>query len=173
MRWALLLGLWLAGSVSATMNPDFDALEAQVDRALQSAGVGGQPGERIELDRFDADGWEIRISAAWDGQSWRLLALRLHHPERIETADRSWLERYRALLLALNAELLSRLERPELFEVPPPGFLPVLPEELRSRQFEFHGYWYQASWINTGGADEYASWALRSFELVAAPEQTD
>lgn len=168
MRTAvMLLGLWLAAAAGAASEPDFDALEAQIDAALSAAGVGGQPGERIELDRLGHDGWEIRISAAWDGESWRLLALRLHHPERVETPDRSWLERYQALLLGLQPDLLERLERPELFEVPPPAFLPVLPEELRTRQFEFEGYWYQASWFNRGGPDEYARWSLRSFELVA------
>jgi hypothetical protein len=44
-----------------------------------------------------------------------------------------------------------------------------LPEELRSRQFDIDQFWYQAHWINVGGFDEDAQWALRSFELVAKP----
>lgn len=163
-----LLGLTLAAA-SAAAEPDFDALLDQIDNSLEQAGPGGQPGERIELDRFSPDGWEIRISAAWDGQAWRVLALRLHHPERVETPNREWLERYRNLLETLQPEDIEGLEIPELFEVPAPAFLPVWPDEIRTRQFLFGDFWYQASWFNQGGPDEYASWSLRSFELVARP----
>ncbi|MGY6555558.1 MAG: hypothetical protein ACXIUM_13665 [Wenzhouxiangella sp.] len=168
MRLALaLLGWCLAITAAAGSTPDFDQLDNQVRDALQAAGIGGQPGERIELDRFAADGWEIRISAAWDGQSWRLLALRLHHPDRVDLPDRSWLERYQDLLVGLNIDHLDRLHTPQLFEVPPPAFRPVLPEETRARQFVFEGFWYRASWRNVGGPDEFARWRLNSFELVA------
>jgi hypothetical protein len=166
---ALLLGLWLAASASAIAAPDFDALLDQIDRSLVEAGRGGTPGERIELDRFSADGWELRLSAAWDGTVWRLLALRLNHPEWTRGPDRRWLERYRQLLSSLHADDLEHLETPDLFEVPPPDFLPAWPGELRVRQFEIESFWYQASWINEGGPDDYARWSLRSFELVAQP----
>lgn len=164
-----LLGWCLAITAAAETTPDFDQIETQVFSALQAAGVGGQPGERIELDRFSPDGWEIRISAAWDGESWRPLALRLHHPERVDLPDPSWLERYNSLLAGLEPDHLAGLQAPQLFEVPPPAFLPMLPEETRSRQFVFDGFWYRASWRNVGGPDEFARWRLRSFELVADP----
>jgi len=163
-----LLGLTLAAA-GAVAEPDFDALLDQIDNSLKQAGLGGQPGERIELDRFSPDGWEIRTSAAWDGQAWRVLALRLHHPERVETPNPDWLARYRNLLETLQPEDVEGLEMPELFEVPVPALLPVLPQEIRTRQFMFRDFWYQASWFNEGGPDEYARWSLRSFELVARP----
>lgn len=168
-RALALLSLSFAICAGAESAPDFDALDAQIDSALAAVGRGGQAGERVELDRIDPSGWEILISAAWDGESWRLLALRLLHPERALTPDHSWLDRYQTLMAGLEADMLNLLERPQLFEVPPPAFLPVLPEELRTRQFEFEGFWYRASWLNGGGPDEFASWALRSFELVADP----
>lgn len=167
-----LLGLSLAAA-GAAASPDFDALLGQIDHSLRQAGIGGQPGERIELDRFSPDGWEIRISAAWDGQAWRVLALRLHHPERVDTPSLKWLERYQALLNAVTVADIQGLQGPELFEIPAPSFLPVWPGEVRTRQFMFGEFWYQASWSNEGGPDEFATWRLRSFELVAAPKQRE
>lgn len=168
-NWTAWLLVLMATGAQAATEPDFDALGAQIDSALQGAGSGGQTGERIELDRFAPDGWEIRISAAWDGSSWRVLALRLHHPERIEHAPANWLARYRALLVELPTVDFDELVAPELFDVPPPAYLPALPGELRTRQFEFESFWYQASWTNAGGVDEFARWELRSLELVAVP----
>lgn len=169
MRLAPALLVLLLAAAGAAAEPDFDALLDQVERSLVQAGTGGQPGERIELDRSGPDGWEIRISAGWDGQAWRVLALRLHHPERIETPSPAWLERYRDLLAVLRPEHIAGLDKPELFEVPPPEFTPIMPEEIRTRQFLYGDFWYQASWFNEGGPDDYARWSLRSFELVARP----
>lgn len=170
MLAAVALTLLLA-AVDAPGAPDFDTLSDQLERSLAQAGAGGQAGERIELHRSAPDGWDMSIIAAWDGAAWRLLALRLHHRERIETPSPAWLERHQALLADLRPDQLRRLEPAELFEVPEPDFLPILPEEIRSRQFEFRGYWYRASWFNAGGPDEFARWALRSFELVAQPDR--
>ncbi|MFP4209033.1 MAG: hypothetical protein ACLFSC_10270 [Wenzhouxiangella sp.] len=150
---------------------DFDHFIDLIDTALAGAGSASHAGERTELVRFAEDGWEILISAAWDGSQWRLLALRLHHPEQIDAPDRRWSEQYQALLAELEADRIGHIEPPELFEVPPPDFLPVLPEELRARQFDLGQFWYLARWVNTGGFDQDARWALRSYELVArAPE---
>ncbi|MEE4296097.1 MAG: hypothetical protein V2J20_05720 [Wenzhouxiangella sp.] len=137
--------------------------------ALEETGSASHLGERTELIRFAPAGWEVLISAAWDGERWRMVALRVHHPERTETEPGAWAERYRALWTELDPDRIAEINPPELFEVPPPRFLPALPEELRSRQFDIDQFWYQAHWINVGGFDEDAQWALRSFELVAKP----
>ncbi|TVS13477.1 MAG: hypothetical protein EA419_01725 [Wenzhouxiangella sp.] len=163
-----LVGIVLSCSLAAA-EPDFEDFLALIDTSLIESGAGGFPGERIEIHRIADSGWEIQIIAAWDGTHWRLLALRLHHPERIEAADERWLTRYELLLATLRAEDLEALEEPELFEVPAPAFLPAWPEELRARQFSIGSFWYQARWFNDGGLDEDARWALRSFELVARP----
>ncbi|MEE4638133.1 MAG: hypothetical protein V2J42_05290 [Wenzhouxiangella sp.] len=160
----------LSASLGA-QEPDFDEFIMLIDSALEQTGQASHAGERTELVRYAADGWEILISAAWDGSQWRLLALRLHHPERIDAPDQRWAEHYQALLEALDPEQIQEIEPPELFEVPPPTFLPALPEELRARQFDIDHFWYQASWFNDGGFNEDARWALRSFELVARPPQ--
>lgn len=163
-----LFGIVLSCSLAAA-EPDFADFFALIDASLAESGAGGYPGERIDVYRRAESGWEIQIIAAWDGAGWRLLALRLHHPDRIEAADERWLERYELLLASLEVEDLEALEEPELFEVPAPAFLPAWPEELRARQFSIGSFWYQARWFNAGGLDEEARWALRSFELVAHP----
>ena len=161
--------LLLAANLAAA-EPDFENFLSLIQSALAATGPGGHPGERVEVYRYADSGWQIHIIAAWDGERWRLLALRLHHPERIDKPDQRWLAQYEVLLARLKPEHLHALEEPELFEVPPPGFLPALPDELRGRQFEIGSFWYQARWRNEGGLDEDARWALRSFELVARPE---
>lgn len=170
-RVLLVAAAVLLSTRLAAQEPDFDEFIALIDAALAQAGSATHPGERTELVRYAKDGWEILISAAWDGAEWRLLALRLHHPERIDAPDQRWSDRYRALLAALAPEQVRDIEPPELFEVPPPGFLPAFPEELRGRQFDIGQFWYQARWFNDGGFDQDARWALRSFELVARPPQ--
>ncbi len=171
LGWALLGLFWAAAGVAA--EPDFQALSAQIDRSLAAAGRGGLPGERLELDQTTSGGWSLRISAAWDGDAWRLLALRLHHPERVDTPDPNWLQRYQTLLAALSPNLIQGLGQAELFTFPAPSFLPVWPGEVRTRQFILEQFWYQSSWFNQGGPDEFASWQLRSFEMVAAPKEPD
>lgn len=170
MRPGLLFAMvMLLSARLGAQEPDFETFLVVIDAALAQTGSAAHAGERTELVRYAEDGWEILISAAWDGAEWRLLALRLHHPERIDSPDQRWAERYRALLAALAPEQIRDIEPPALFEVPPPSFLPAFPEELRSRQFDIGQFWYQASWFNDGGFNEDASWALRSFELVARP----
>lgn len=168
-RLAAALACLLLAAGLAAAEPDFEDFLRLIQTSLATTGPGGHPGERVEVYRYADSGWEIHIIAGWDGQTWRLLALRLHHPERITAPDERWLARYEALLAALTPERLGALEEPELFEVPPPGFLPALPDELRGREFSIGSFWYQARWRNDGGFDEDALWALRSFELVAEP----
>jgi hypothetical protein len=164
----IVASIMLSAGLSA-QEPDFDEFIVLIDSALEQTGQASHAGERTELVRYAEGGWEILISAAWDGAQWRLLALRLHHPERIDAPDQRWAERYQALLQELAPEQIRDIEPPDLFEVPPPGFLPALPEELRARQFDIDRFWYQASWFNDGGFNEDARWVLRSFELVARP----
>ena len=77
------------------------------------------------------------------------------------------------MLVGLSDVALGELPYPELFDVPPPAYLPALPGEFRTRQFVFEGFWYQASWTNAGGVDEFARWELRSLELVVMPPEPE
>ncbi len=165
---AALVSIFLTLSALAE-TPEFEEFLALTQSALDETGKASFPGERTELIRFAPGGWEVLISAAWDGEKWRMLALRVYHPERTRTEIRAWTERYQALWTKLDPDRISDINPPELFEVPPPSFLPALPEELRSRQFNIDQFWYQARWINVGGFDQDAQWALHSFELVAKP----
>jgi hypothetical protein len=165
---AAMLFVGFSLSLSAS-EPDFEDFLALTRTALEETGEASYLGERTELIRFAPAGWEVLISAAWDGAQWRMLALRVSHPERTQTDPGGWAERYRALWAELDPDRIADIHPPELFEVPPPGFLPALPEELRSRQFDIDQFWYQAHWINLGGFNEDAQWALRSFEMVAKP----
>lgn len=166
-RSAVALLLLLASVGTDAVEPDFEHFLDLIRTTLAEAGSGGFGGERLEVYRFADSGWEIRIIAAWDGEDWRLLALRFHHPERIDAPDQRWLERYQHLLAVLEPQDLASLEEPELFEVPRPAFGPAWPGELRTREFNIGSFWYQARWFNDGGFDEQATWVLRSFELVA------
>lgn len=150
-------------------DPDFDQFMQTMQLALDTAGSGNHPGDRSELYRYTDDGWQMQMMTVWDGEGWLLLALRLHHPDRIEEVEGQWQQRYDRLLMRLNRDLIEDLRLPELFDVPAPGWNPALPGELRSRRFTYEGFWYEARWINYGGVDDFAEWALRSYELVALP----
>jgi hypothetical protein len=167
--FALVIAALLISLKAGAQDPDFDAFLDLTTSALEQAGNASIPGEKTELVRYTDDGWQLLISAAWGGEHWRLLALRIHHPDRIEAPDQRWAQQYQTLLRELEPEQIADIEPPELFEVPPPDFLPALPEELRSRQFDIGQFWYQARWINSGGFDHDAEWSLRSYELVARP----
>jgi hypothetical protein len=171
--WWIILSLVLFGSVSASAEdePSFEAFMALIEQALNTAGPGNQSGDRSELFRFTETGWEIRMMTLWDGDQWRLLALRMHHPERIDEAEGQWQERYDRLLASIDRDRLPELLLPDLFDVPPPDYNPALPEELRSRSFTHDGFWYEVRWFNAGGVDDRARWALRSYELVALPHR--
>lgn len=153
----------------AAQDPDFAEFLTLTESALAETGSASYLGERTELIRFAPDGWQVLISAAWDGERWRMVALRVHHPDRAPSEPATWAERYRTLWAELDPDQIADIDPPELFEVPPPRFMPALPDELRSRQFDIDQFWYQAHWVNAGGFDEDAQWALRSFELVAKP----
>jgi len=168
-RLALSCAALLLSLHATAQDPDFDAFLGLIESALGQTGEASFAGEKTELVRYTEDGWELLMTAAWDGQQWRLLALRLHHPDRIDAPDQRWANQYQALLHELEPQQIEQIEPPALFEVPPPGFMPAFPEEFRSRQFNIGLYWYQARWINTGGFDQDAEWSLRSYELVARP----
>jgi len=163
----LIAGLSPARSLAA--EPDFERLQTVISQMLASSGSGTMAGDRSELQRSAAGGWEIRLVTLWDGESWQLLAARLHHPERTGPDDGSWQERFDELIAGLDRNAVSRRPLPELVDVPPPAFLPAFPGEERGRSFEFEGYWYGARWVNDGGLDLNAEWSLRSYELVALP----
>jgi hypothetical protein len=173
-RLILLLFLYalcsaMAVAREADEDPDFEDFMLQMQHALDSAGAGNYPGDRSELYRYAESGWEMQMMMVWDGEGWLMLALRLHHPERIDSVEGQWQQRYERLLAELDREMIETLDLPELFDVPAPGWNPALPGELRSRRFTYQGFWYEARWINVGGLDEGAEWALRSYELVAIP----
>lgn len=167
---ALWLLLWPDPVVAEEPDPDFDHFMLTMQQALDGAGSGNHPGDRSELYRYTEDGWEMQMMTVWDGEGWLLLALRLHHPERIEAVEGQWQEHYEHLLRNLNRSMLESLHLPELFDVPPPDWNPAVPGEYRSRRFTYEGFWYEARWINRGGLDGRADWALRSYELVALPD---
>lgn len=170
LRW-IILSLALAWSLSAWAedDPAFEEFMGLIEQALEAAGPGNQEGDRSELFRYTESGWEVRMMALWDGTRWQLLALRMHHPDRIAEAEGQWQERYAALLAGIDRNNLPELLMPDLFEVPPPSWNPAMPEELRSRRFTHAGFWYEVRWYNAGGIDDNARWALRSYELVALP----
>ncbi len=170
MAKALALPMLFLAAAAAGAGPDFDALLDHVNDHLNRAGDGGQTGARIELRTSGPEGWEILTIAAWDGTAWHVLALSLRDPELVDEESMAWQIRSRALLDVLVPEDLDDLTEPVLFEIPPPDFLPIMSTEVRNRQFEFEDYWYQASWINDGGPDEFARWTLRRFELVMQPD---
>lgn len=165
--------LAMAWSISAVADddPPFTEFMSLVERALETTGPGNQSGDRSELYRYTDSDWEIRMMTLWDGQQWQLLALRLHHPERIDEVEGQWQERYEQLLASIDRDRLPELVLPDLFDVPPPTYNPALPEELRSRRFTHDGFWYEVRWFNAGGVDDRARWALRSYELVALPQR--
>ncbi len=167
----ILSGLLLlsAGSVAVAEEPDFEAFTRLIGQTLASAGPGAYIGDRSELYRFTPDGWEIQMMTVWTETRWHLLALRLHHPDRIEEDEGEFHRRYRELLAAIDRDRVPELILPVLVDVPPPAYLPAVPDELRGRSFRMDGFWYQARWLNAGGVDEDAEWALRSYELVAEP----
>lgn len=150
-------------------DPDFEEFMLIMQHALDTAGSGNHPGDRSELWRFTDLGWEMQMMTVWDGEGWLMLALRLHHPDRIDSVEGQWQRHYDQLLARLDRSLIEDLELPELFDVPAPGWNPAVPGELRSRRFSYEGFWYEARWVNRGGVDERADWALRSYELVAVP----
>ncbi|AKS40684.1 hypothetical protein [Wenzhouxiangella marina] len=169
--WILLL--CLSASLSAQDDPDFTRLTSLLSETLAQAGPARQTGDRSEMYRYTDDGWEMQLLAAWSGQRWLLLAAHLDHPERRVGSPGRWEERYRELLRAYAPEWLERLPLPDLFEVPPPGYNPAVPGEVRSRRFTWQGYWYEARWINSGGVDDDAEWSLVSYDLVAQPPPED
>lgn len=168
-RLALASAALSISLLASAQDPDFEAFLELTTSALDQAGSASVQGEITELVRYTDDGWQLLMSAAWSGEQWRLLALRIHHPDRVEAPDQRWAEQYETLLRELEPEHISEIEPPALFEVPPPAFLPALPDEFRSRQFDIGLFWYQARWFNTGGFDQDAEWSLRSYELVARP----
>jgi hypothetical protein len=147
--------------------PDFDTLTELMAASLQGNGPARQPGDRAELYRFTPTGWEVQVFAVWSGQRWMLLAAHVHHPQRARYGQGDWMSRYSALLSDYDPGWVERLRIPDLFEVPPPDYLPAVPEEVRSRRFVWQGYWYEARWFNSGGVDEDAVWSLVSYDLVA------
>jgi len=147
-------------------DPDFAAFSELIEQTLASNGPGVNPGDRSELYRYTPDGWELQLFSAWSGQRWLLLALRLHHPDRIERGPGQWQDRYDRLLSAFSPAWLEEMELPELIDVPPPHYNPAVPEELRSRRFTYEGFWYEGRWFNSGGVDEDAAWSLISYDLV-------
>ena len=163
----LLTALLLAVLPIATEQPDFEQLTDLINRTLVSTGQGVHPGDRSEIYRVAPDGWEIQMMTIWAGDDWKLLALRLHHPDQAPSETGEWHERYAHLLQSMDRGQVADFIVPELVEVPPPSFIPALPGELRSRRFAYQGYWYKARWINDGGLDDRAHWTLRSYELVA------
>lgn len=163
----LVVGL-LPGRVLSA-DPDFGHFRSLMQQTLGSSGPGTFAGDRSELYRTTDSGWEIRMMTLWDGEDWQLLAVRLHHPDRIPTGEGQWQERFDELVAGLDRDALPERPLPELVEVPPPTFLPAFPEEQRSRTFTFKGHWYEARWVNIGGLDFNAEWALRSYELIALP----
>ena len=161
----------LLASIQASADePDFEAFTSLIGQTLAAAGPGAYIGDRSELYRYTPDGWEIQMMTVWAETRWHLLALRLHHPDRIEEEDGEFHQRYRRLLAAIDRDRVPDLVLPVLIDVPPPSYLPAVPDELRGRSFRMDGFWYQARWINAGGVDMDASWALRSYELVAEPD---
>ncbi|TVR96525.1 MAG: hypothetical protein EA418_05305 [Wenzhouxiangellaceae bacterium] len=169
IRTMILLPLLACVLAVRAGEPDFEEFTALIEATLRDTGPGIHIGDRSELYRYSADGWELQLMAVWSETGWHLLALRLHHPQRIAEDDGEFHARYRRLLAGIDRDRVADLKLPELFEVPPPDYLPALPGELRGRRFSLGGFWYQARWINDGGVDENASWALRSFEVVAVP----
>lgn len=111
----------------------------------------------------------MQLLIAFNAERWQLLALRLHHPERAERTTGQWQERYTSMLKRFRPEWLTQLEAPELIDVPAPNYLPVVPQERRSRRFTYQGYWYEVRWFNSGGLDELADWSLISYDLVLEP----
>lgn len=147
-------------------DPDFTTFSDLIEQTLASNGPGVNPGDRSELYRYTSDGWELQLFSAWSGERWLLLALRLHHPGRIERGPGQWQDRYDDLLAEFSPDWLAEMELPELIDVPPPDYNPAVPEELRSRRFTYEGFWYEARWFNSGGVDDEAAWSLISYDLV-------
>ena len=164
---ALLVGPVALASADEASDPDFAAFLEQIEQTLAATGPGSQVGDRAERYRYAESGWEIRMTMAWTGERWHLLALRLHHPERVEAPEGQWPERYESLLADLDRDTVPDRLVPELIDVPPPDYTPAIPGERRNRRFTADGYWYEARWINEGSFDERASWRLRSYQLVA------
>ncbi len=175
--WAALLLAWPAAGARGDINdipnddPDFEAFMILIENTLASTGRGSYPGDRSELYRYTEEGWEIQMMTVWDGESWLVLALRLHHPERIDQVEGEWAIHYQRLLAGMERDHVPELTMPELFDVPAPAWLPALPGELRSRRFDFEGFWYEARWINESTMVDDPHWALRSYELVAVLER--
>jgi len=171
---AWLLVCLLALPAVAQDEPDFNALTSMIESSLASAGQAAYPGDRSELYRYTADGWEMQLFAAWSGQRWLPMAVHIHHPDRLLRGAGQWQQRYQDLLADYDPAWLDRLELPDLFEVPPPDYNPAVPDEIRARRFTFAGYWYEARWYNSGGVDDDAVWSLISYDLVALePPQSE
>ncbi|MEN1728944.1 MAG: hypothetical protein AAGJ52_10950 [Pseudomonadota bacterium] len=172
---SLMVGMMLAALpmerslAQPVVEPDFDAMTDLMAEALQSNGPAQQPGDRAELYRFTPEGWEVQLFGVWSGERWMLLAANVHHPALERYGQGDWMERYTALLSEYDPEWVERLRIPDLFEVPPPDYLPVVPDEVRSRRFVWQGYWYEARWFNSGGVDIDADWSIVSYDLVALP----
>jgi hypothetical protein len=169
MALVLMLALFGISPTQAQLvdEPDFDTLTELMAASLQDNGPARQRGDRAELYRFTPTGWEVQVLAVWSGQRWMLLAAHVQHPQRARFGQGDWMSRYSALLSDYDPGWVERLRIPDLFEVPPPDYLPAVPEEVRSRRFVWQGYWYEARWFNSGGVDEDAVWSLVSYDLVA------
>ena len=99
LHLAILLAFSLATlSARGQDDPDFAAFSDMIEQTLASNGPGINPGDRSELYRYSPEGWELQLFSAWSGQRWLLLALRLHHPDRIERGPGQWQDRYDSLL---------------------------------------------------------------------------
>lgn len=165
---AILLSTWpLAAWPQPVVEPDFRALTQLISASIQENGPALQPGDRTELYRYTPGGWEVQMFAVWSGHRWLLLAAHVTHPERAGFGQGEWESRYTKLLETYRPDWVNRLRLPDLFEVPPPDYNPAVPDEVRSRRFDWQGYWYEARWFNSGGIDDAARWSLVSYDLVA------
>jgi len=99
---APVIAALLISQQAGAQDPDFDAFLDLTNSALDQAGNASVPGEKAEWVRYTEEGWQLLMSAAWGGEQWRLLALRIHHPDRIEAPDQRWIEQYQTLLQELE-----------------------------------------------------------------------
>ncbi len=148
---------------------DYDDMVLMLQQALNHAGPGHRAGDRSELFR-QRGAWQMTLTVVWLGESWLPLVLEVRHEDEPDRPrEREWKDRQSALLGSLDRDRLDELLWPDLLGVDAPGWNPALPEEYRRRRFTHEGFWFELSWINQGGFDDSADWALRSYRAVALP----
>ncbi len=166
-RWLLALVLMVSGPLVAA--PDMDRVAELAGQYWQVETPARLPGARAEMARPVDQGWMLTSVAVFSGQAWQIIALRLHPAGAFDDEARLWEQPLAELMARWQREDRPPQPIPELLEVDPPDYLPILPDETRLRRFSFDGYHHALRWRNTGGFDGDAAWQLTDYVILADP----